>query len=597
MSFMRTKTLSAFILSAFVLAVPALADGSLKLTAPAEGAVVPLLSDNHKAYLDLPRAERVKKFADPAFRREMRSYGYHPEKVRLAWDWAAPEGEHPRYTVVVERLPDHLPVARIDTDKTSAMVENLEIARDYEWKVYAIAMDKIAETATGTFRTEDHAPRLIHVHGVPNVRDLGGWVGLDGRRVRQGLVIRTAGLNENASPVYFTREELLEKDPSLAEKEAETRSEIEEYKGYLGNPKTFRPMLDVGLTGNWTLFLPDTEKFEAEGETALAALDKIPETFLGAAAAAAAMDSASDRFDVPGFKERKGPAVFMQVVNAAEDGWFSISCGADWWWDLRANGKVVFDCRRTSGNDKSVSVDNHPVPVPVKKGANLLVAVVYSGSAGWAWCAKAAPAVPLADLLESKIGNLSLRTNDLYRVRKGTEPGACRLDDASRDYMLGYLGMKSDIDLRSDGECYGMEGSPMGPTVTWFHYSSFAYGGMQSDGGRRAFTKVFKVFLDRANYPIDFHCIAGQDRTGAVAFIVNGLLGVQEDDLYRDWEATGFWNRDPNFSHRDRFNYLVEGFQKWPGETINEKIEAYVLSLGFTKDDIATLRDIMLEEK
>ena len=43
------------------------------------------------------------------------------------------------------------------------------------------------------------------------------------------------------------------------------------------------------------------------------------------------------------------------------------------------------------------------------------------------------------------------------------------------------------------------------------------------------------MFLDPANYPIDFHCIAGQDRTGAVAFILNALLGVEEEELYLDW--------------------------------------------------------------
>jgi len=39
----------------------------------------------------------------------------------------------------------------------------------------------------------------------------------------------------------------------------------------------------------------------------------------------------------------------------------------------------------------------------------------------------------------------------------------------------------------------------------------------------------------------------------------------------------------------------VRGFDRWPGDTINERVEAYVLDLGFTRDDIATLRDILLE--
>lgn len=140
-----------------------------------------------------------------------------------------------------------------------------------------------------------------------------------------------------------------------------------------------------------------------------------------------------------------------------------------------------------------------------------------------------------------------------------------------------------------------MTGSPLGKSVKWFHYSSSAYGGMQHYAGKNAFKKVFKVFLDRKNYPIAFHCIVGQDRTGSVAFILNGLLGVSEEELYLDWEATGFWDSDRHFCHRERFNKLVDGFQRLPGNTMNDKIEHYVLSLGFTPKDIALFRSIMLE--
>ena len=135
----------------------------------------------------------------------------------------------------------------------------------------------------------------------------------------------------------------------------------------------------------------------------------------------------------------------------------------------------------------------------------------------------------------------------------------------------------------------------MGADVTWFHYSSSAYGGMQSDSGKAAFKKVFAVFLDERNYPIDFHCIAGQDRTGAVAYILNGLLGVDPEQLSLDWEVTGFWNKSASFNHGNLYDKLVAGFEKWPGGTVREKLENYVLSLGFTKTDIEKFRGLMLE--
>ena len=119
---------------------------------------------------------------------------------------------------------------------------------------------------------------------------------------------------------------------------------------------------------------------------------------------------------------------------------------------------------------------------------------------------------------------------------------------------------------------------------------------MQRERGREAFTKVFKVFLDEKNYPIDFHCIAGQDRTGSVAYVLEALLGADEDRLMRDWETTALWNRNVKFAHANRYDKLVDVFKReFPADTVRESVEKYVLSLGFTQGDIEKFRSIMLE--
>ena len=57
---------------------------------------------------------------------------------------------------------------------------------------------------------------------------------------------------------------------------------------------------------------------------------------------------------------------------------------------------------------------------------------------------------------------------------------------------------------------------------------------------KRSIKTVFEVLADENNYPVYMHCNAGADRTGTVAFLVNGLLGVGESDLIRDYELTSF---------------------------------------------------------
>ena len=39
----------------------------------------------------------------------------------------------------------------------------------------------------------------------------------------------------------------------------------------------------------------------------------------------------------------------------------------------------------------------------------------------------------------------------------------------------------------------------------------------------------------------------------------------------------------------------LRAFKKYHGATLNERVEAYVLDCGFTRDDIAKFRSIMLD--
>lgn len=365
---------------------------TLTSVSPREGAVVPLLSDGQKAYLSLSREERVARLPDGEFRRALRKQGYHPMKVRLAWKDLDPASTSTCYVVEVIRKADRAPAFTAKTKQTDVDVDNLEIACDYVWMVRASPESRNERVWVGSFSTEDFAPRFIRIDGVANVRDLGGRIGLGGRRVRQGLVVRSAGLNVRAQ-----------------------------------------------------------------------------------------------------------------------------------------------------------------------------------------W---------------------SVETNELGKVvRRPVSPVRSTLKPETVAYVRERFGFRTDLDLRSEEECFGMTGSPLGPTVKWVHIPSSCYGGMASPKGREAFRKVFEVFLDEQNYPIDFHCISGADRTGAVAYILGALLGYRDEDLWLDWETTAFWNANDRkpLAHGSRgFFNLVKVFEAYPGANTTERVEGYVKSLGFTDEDIARFRRIML---
>ena len=154
--------------------------------------------------------------------------------------------------------------------------------------------------------------------------------------------------------------------------------------------------------------------------------------------------------------------------------------------------------------------------------------------------------------------------------------------------------------MRSDDETYGLTGSPLGDGVKYVQVPATFYGEYYaSDKARALFKRCFDVFLDDANYPILFHCRGGADRTGSLAFMLNALLGVSEDDLVNDFLMTRYslkWKGEP-FGNKTRYMQLVDGLKALPGKTLADKAASYCRQCGITDKEIARFRKKMLEAK
>lgn len=413
------------VLSGFILVTLVASAGELAILEPNAGAEVRLLSKAQKAYLKLPLAERVKKFADAGERAILRLDANAPTPTLLSWKWTPSEGDLvPRFAVEVRRA-DGLSVFRADAAEPYAFVDNLEIGTDYLWTVSAVVRGDIVAKVSGRFTTDATPPRLLNVPGVPNFRDLGGRVGCDGRKIRQGMIFRCAGLNDNPEDIDFLTWE-------------ECRAEWSQ--GVLTN----RPCWQAGHMAGY--------------------------------------------FD----------------------------------------GKFDKD--------------------------------------------------------------------DWHRVPTASARGRERLTEKGRDIALNQFGIRTDLDLRSAGEIAGMKVSPLGDRVRWIHVPFTAYGGLKSARGKTLVKSCFDVFLDTANYPIAFHCIGGQDRTGTLAFLLEALLGVDDEELNRDWECSGFTNPGVWFRHETLFNQIYEAVNAYPGANTREKTEAYLRDCGLTDDDFARLRKLLLAD-
>lgn len=192
--------------------------------------------------------------------------------------------------------------------------------------------------------------------------------------------------------------------------------------------------------------------------------------------------------------------------------------------------------------------------------------------------------------------------------------------NADSKRIFEKLEMKSEIDLRQDGS---------NPTNSW----NSSYPLLRVNGGW--YTDVFNnaekidglrqslTFLsNKNNYPAYFHCSYGMDRTGTLAYILLGLLGVSEHDLLLDYDLTDYSSvAGTSDSHAERaliestgvegqykFNYSTTSGLRTPvyyciqnikdtykSDTLQGSVEKYLLNkVGVSQTTIDNLKSNLL---
>lgn len=222
--------------------------------------------------------------------------------------------------------------------------------------------------------------------------------------------------------------------------------------------------------------------------------------------------------------------------------------------------------------------------------------------------------------IEGRAGNIrdigGWRTTDGRRVRQGMafrgqglndnsltgeRQGRNRLMVEDVKFLTRTLGIRTDLDLRGKAEIADLDESPLGAGVKYIQRSSPAFKAAFARGGMSIMAENVRVFCDAANYPIYFHCIGGADRTGTLAYVMLGVLGVPPHDMAVDFESTFYPNipdEDPNPDSWRRESHLTDGIGKYgrDGDSWQRRCELYLLDCGITDEEIAALRSILLEK-
>lgn len=123
----------------------------------------------------------------------------------------------------------------------------------------------------------------------------------------------------------------------------------------------------------------------------------------------------------------------------------------------------------------------------------------------------------------------------------------------------------------------------------------------------------FVVKCVREDKPVYFHCSLGRDRTGTLAALLLGVLGVREGDISKEYELSYFAPRGWSIAYSETSKlfrntrqseykslagyFWLKGYDKSTNsyERFDKCVENYLLEIGVSQKDIDDFRSLMLE--
>lgn len=179
-----------------------------------------------------------------------------------------------------------------------------------------------------------------------------------------------------------------------------------------------------------------------------------------------------------------------------------------------------------------------------------------------------------------------------------------RIAAADRAILVGELGVQHEIDLRgkegrdpSDGDV--ATESPLGSDV-WFTIADKA--ASYALVPVATWQLYLRCVIDAVTHrePVYFHCTAGADRTGTLACVLEGLLGMNQSDIDKDYELTCFYSGTGTDALARRRNEpewigLINAIKAVSGDSFRDKCVHFAVgTCGMSMADINAYRAAMI---
>ncbi len=166
-----------------------------------------------------------------------------------------------------------------------------------------------------------------------------------------------------------------------------------------------------------------------------------------------------------------------------------------------------------------------------------------------------------------------------------------------RAVLVNQLGIRHDLDLR--GSETSITASPLGSDI---YYTRAAAYNWYSISNKDAWKENLACIFDAVTHglPVYFHCTAGADRTGTLACVLEGLLGVSRSDIDKDYELTCFstgtgTDNQARRRNESEWQSLISAINAKGGDSFRDKCVSFAVELGFTAAQINAYRAAMID--
>lgn len=213
----------------------------------------------------------------------------------------------------------------------------------------------------------------------------------------------------------------------------------------------------------------------------------------------------------------------------------------------------------------------------------------------------------------SKVQNMrdigAYETKDGKPLQMGKLYRSAKLNDASnadQRILLEELNIKTELDLRSSGNSADIPiDSPIKNKVQYINLPGHHDLPAVTDPKQiNELAAGLKIAMDPAYYPLNYHCLAGADRTGTLTVLLLGLLDVPENVIVADYELTpgryrnGSTSEGANGTSVYDFDKMIQELKTYPGADLNEQIKSFVVEkCGVTEEEIQKFRQAMIVSK